>query len=261
MAYASKPASCMGGLFGNTGSARGEALCTFPTTAATQDAGAPQMPAKLICLLPARSPMALATTSALSPAPAETWHQARLESARVLEAPLSPPSPRPPAMPTDSALACLRLTRKASTLCPEGVLPLPERAAVITSGRRSFPVCSTYSSMAKTAALAFSVSTTPSRARRSAPPSTRPRTCCAYAATRSSQVVLRCERSSALGDDSRWLVGPMTPATRRGFCMSFLVASAAALLAARAAALLSSYEVLWSVLVPQMSQPALKYSS
>mmetsp|Transcript_25477 Transcript_25477/g.73103 ORF Transcript_25477/g.73103 Transcript_25477/m.73103 type:complete len:219 (-) Transcript_25477:3871-4527(-) len=217
MAYASKPESCSGGFLGSDGKARGEADFTLPTTAETCGADAPQAPAKLISLEPAISPMTVASASVLSPAPAETWHHARPRSERTFEALLSCPLLSAPVIPTDSGLACLMLIKNASMLCPEGILPPSVMTAVISSGRRSFFVCSKYSSTAKMAALAVSVSDTISKANRSAPPSTKPRICCMYVATKASQLVLRCDGSSApADDDSRWLVGPITPATNRG---------------------------------------------
>ena len=76
---------------------------------------------------------------------------------------------------------------------------------------------------------------------RSAPPSIRPRTCSAYAARSWSKVIARAAGSSTSGEiDSMRLVGPMAPATKRGFSGVRAVHSSAAARARRAASTLMS---------------------
>ena len=85
----------------------------------------------------------------------------------------------------------------------------------ITGQRRSRSSKSV--SSAKIAALALSVSKIVSTSSRSAPPSTRPAACSAYAATSSSKLVLRKPGSLTSGEiDAVRLVGPSPPATKRG---------------------------------------------
>ena len=82
--------------------------------------------------------------------------------------------------------------------------------------------------MAKRAALAFSVSNTVSTISRSTSPSSNALTCSPYAATRSSNVMLRKLGSFTSGDmEAVRFVGPMLPATNRGLSGSFAVNSSA----------------------------------
>ena len=83
---------------------------------------------------------------------------------------------------------------------------------MMTGQRR--PRSSNRVSRAKIAALALSVSKIVSTSSRSAPPSTRPAACSAYASTRSSKLVLRKPGSLTSGEmEAVRLVGPSPPAT------------------------------------------------
>jgi hypothetical protein len=81
--------------------------------------------------------------------------------------------------------------QNASTVCPESVRPLRSVMVPDTSSGVARPRRSRTSRMAKSAALAFSVSKTVSTISRSAPPSRRPSACSAYAAASSAKDVFR----------------------------------------------------------------------
>jgi len=71
---------------------------------------------------------------------------------------------------------------------------------------------------ANSAALAFSVSNTVSISRMSAPPSISARAASLYATTSSSKVMARKPASLTSGEiEAVRLVGPIEPATKRGF--------------------------------------------
>ena len=96
--------------------------------------------------------------------------------------------------------------------------------------------------MAKRAAFAFKVSKTVSTNNKSAPPSTKPRTCSWYAITNSSKVTARKPGSLTSGDkDKVRLVGPIEPATNLGLLGFFSVNSSATSLAILADSKFNSY--------------------
>ena len=100
---------------------------------------------------------------------------------------------------------------------------------------------SQYESMAKSAALALSVSKIVSTMMTSMPPASRPCSCSVYAATSSINVTLRKDGSSTDGEmDAVRFVGPMAPHTKRGRDGSAAIASAHASLASAADARFSS---------------------
>ena len=140
-----------------------------------------------------------------------------------------------------SGRACRTEFQNASVTCPESVRPeasvmVPDR---ITGQRR--PRSSKRVSRAKIAALALSVSKIVSTRSRSAPPSTSPAACSAYASTSCSKLVLRKPGSLTSGEiDAVRLVGPMPPATKRGRVGSSCVTASAAWRASRADWRLSS---------------------
>ena len=80
-------------------------------------------------------------------------------------------------MPTASSGMCETEIQNASTVWPESVRPLRSTMVTETITGTRLPLDSKYSSMAKSAALALSVSKTVSSSSRSAPPSTRARAC------------------------------------------------------------------------------------
>ena len=131
--------------------------------------------------------------------------------------------------------------QNASAVWPDSVRPL---ASVIVpeimTGSRT-PAASNSASMANSAALAFSVSKIVSTRSRSAPPSTRPCGAFGVGATSSSNVTLRKPGSFTSGEsEAVRLVGPSTPATKRGLSGVRRSHSSAASRARRAAARFSS---------------------
>ena len=119
--------------------------------------------------------------------------------------------------PMESGRAWRTEFQNASAVCPESVRPdasviVPE----IMSGSRT-PALSKYSSIAKSAALALSVSKIVSSMMRSTPPSTSAATALAYAAFTWSKVTARNPGSFTSGEsESVRFIGPRTPATKRG---------------------------------------------
>ena len=134
------------------------------------------------------------------------------------------------------------------------------------------PMSSNTFSMAYSAALAFRVSKTVSTKRMSTPPSSKPLTASEYASTISSKLISRYPGSSTAGDRDRvLLVGPILPATNRGFSGLRCVYSSAIIRASRAPSRFMSWtefsrpnsdspkRVAVNVLVVRMSAPASKY--
>ena len=119
--------------------------------------------------------------------------------------------------PIERGLAWRTEFQKASAVCPESVRPeasviVPE----IMSGSFA-PVSSKYSSIAKSAALALSVSKIVSTRIRSTPPSTSAFTATLYASFTWSKVTARKPGRSRPGEsESVRFIGPSTPATKRG---------------------------------------------
>ena len=107
--------------------------------------------------------------------------------------------------------------QNASAVCPESVRPLASTIVPeIMTGSRN-PSRSNSDSMANSAAFALRVSKMVSTSRRSAPPSTRPWAPSPYVATSWSNVTFRNPGSFTSGDsEALRLVGPSTPATKRG---------------------------------------------
>ena len=137
-------------------------------------------------------------------------------------------------MPMANGLAWRTEIQNASIVCPESVRPL--RSVIVTeiSSGISTPFSSNTSRMATRAALAFSVSTMVSTRITSAPPSTRPRACSLNASRRASKVIDRSAGLFTSGEiESTLLVGPMAPATKRGWSGVFAVHAAATRLAMR----------------------------
>ena len=143
--------------------------------------------------------------------------------------------------PTLSGRPCATEFQNASVVCPESVRPLASTIVpeIITGSR--CPICSNSASSANSAAFALSVSKMVSTRIRSAPPSMRPRAPSVYVATSSSNVTFRKPGSFTSGEsDALRLVGPRTPATKRGASGTRRSHSSAASRASRAAAWLSS---------------------
>ena len=76
-----------------------------------------------------------------------------------------------------NGLACITEFKKASAVCPDKVLP--EASVIVPEIMISsfLPIISSYFLIATIAAFAFRVSNIVSISNRSAPPSTKPRTC------------------------------------------------------------------------------------
>ena len=137
-------------------------------------------------------------------------------------------APRAQLKPTLNNGICEIETKKASTVCPESVLPeasvmVPETIIGISILRSSFT-----SSIAKRAALAFKVSKIVSTNKISLPPSINASTCCLYAIRKSSKVTALYPGSFTSGDILAVLfVGPIEPATKRGLSGFLAVNSSA----------------------------------
>jgi hypothetical protein len=131
--------------------------------------------------------------------------------------------------------------QNASAVWPESVRP---EASVIVPEimTGSFtPVSSASSSMAKSAALAFSVSKIVSTIRRSTPPSTSARAATLYASLTWSKLTARKPGSFTSGEsESVRFIGPSTPATQRGRPGDLAVCASATSRAMRAPARFSS---------------------
>ena len=143
--------------------------------------------------------------------------------------------------PIDRGRAWRTEFQNASGVCPESVRP--EASVIVPEimiGRRS-PDRSKYSSIAKSAALAFNVSKIVSTRRMSAPPSTSAATASRYASFTWSKLTARKPGSFTSGEsDSVRFMGPSTPATKRGFAGVCAVNSSATARASRAASRFSS---------------------
>ena len=145
--------------------------------------------------------------------------------------------------PIDNGAAWRTEFQNAAGVWPES--KRPERSVMvpeIITGTR-IPVSSVTSAIAAIAALALSVSKIVSISRRSAPPSSSPLTCSAYALRSSSKVTARKPGLATSGEiEAVRLVGPMAPATKRGRPSSLCATSAAAR-ASLAPSRLSSYAI------------------
>ena len=133
-------------------------------------------------------------------------------------------------MPTESGRACAIEVQKASIVWPESVRPL--RSVMVTeiiSGSR-WPRSSNTSSIAKIAALAFSVSKIVSTSSRcDAAVDQAADLLGVGVAAAASKVTLRSDGSFTSGEiESVRLVGPIAPATKRGLSGVRAVYSAAA---------------------------------
>ena len=141
--------------------------------------------------------------------------------------------------PTAIGFACATEIQKLSTVCPDSVRPLLSVIVTETAIGIEDPAAARASHIPSRQALTLSVSMAVSHSRKSTPPSIRPRACSAYEARTSSNVTARKPGSSTRGDSERVLfVGPIDPATKRGF--SAVVQASAASRATRAAATLMS---------------------